>query len=65
MWADFYLSGAVRLESVGLTRFVMPGFWRIDFVDDSYLVWTSESEEMGSDRPIRYRRTTAFVPTTA
>lgn len=43
----------------------MPGFWRIDFVDDSYLVWTSESEEMGSDRPIRYRRTTAFVPTTA
>jgi Beta-lactamase len=64
-WADFNYLGSAKLESVSETRFVMQHFWRIDFADDSHLVLTSESEEMGTGRPISYRRVPAFAPTTA
>ncbi len=63
LWADFNYLGSAKLESVSRSRFAMEHFWRIDFADNSQLVWTSESEEMGSDRPIRYRRAPALAPT--
>jgi CubicO group peptidase (beta-lactamase class C family) len=65
LWADFNYLGSAKLESLSESRFAMQPLWRIDFVDDSHLVWTSQSEEMGSDRPIGYRRVPAFAPTTA
>jgi hypothetical protein len=65
LWADFNYLGSAKLESVSESRFVMLPSLRIDFVDDSRLVLTSETEETGSDRPIRYRRMTPFAPTTA
>jgi CubicO group peptidase (beta-lactamase class C family) len=64
LWADFNYLGSAKLESVSKGRFVLQPFLRIDFVDDSRLVLTSEAEEMGSDRPLRYRRLTAFAPRT-
>jgi hypothetical protein len=52
------------LEPVSESRFVVPHLWRIDFVDGSDLVWTSESDVMGSDHPVRFRRVPASAPTT-
>ncbi|MGO9450639.1 MAG: serine hydrolase domain-containing protein [Candidatus Binataceae bacterium] len=69
LWADFYIGGSpARLESVSESRFGTR-FWRIDFVDDSHLLWTSELqgtelEGMEIDRRYRFRRVPAYAPTT-